>query len=63
MTTWHEIEKDGLPNEVIVLAEKRWEARIRGDYAESDRIRRALERRGYYIDDREDGWDIEPIAH
>ncbi len=52
-------EKNGeLPEKIKQLAGKREEARKNGDYAESDKLREALEKAGYLIEDGKEGTRI-----
>jgi cysteinyl-tRNA synthetase len=50
-----------IPNEVITLADQRLEARLRKDWAESDRLRAALTQAGWQVKDTPDSYQLTPI--
>ncbi|PJA89495.1 MAG: cysteine--tRNA ligase, partial [Candidatus Moranbacteria bacterium CG_4_9_14_3_um_filter_33_15] len=43
-----------IPNFIIDLAEKRKEARLKKDFATSDKLRNEIEKLGYLIEDLKD---------
>lgn len=47
-----------IPDEIIKIAEKRKEARENKDWAESDRLRDEIEAKGFYVEDKKDGYTI-----
>lgn len=47
-----------VPDEVKLLAEKRWEAKLKRDWAEADAIRGQIANLGYQILDSKDGYEI-----
>jgi cysteinyl-tRNA synthetase len=54
-------EKPAPPDAVVALAMQRREARVRGDYQESDRLREEIARRGWDVRDRPGGdWSLAP---
>ncbi len=48
----------GVPDEIRRLAQKRFEARARSDFAAADELRRRIEEDGYEIQDRPDGYRV-----
>jgi cysteinyl-tRNA synthetase len=46
------------PDAVKQLAEQRWVARLAKDFAEADRLRDELQRAGFMMRDRKDGYDL-----
>ena len=53
-------EQKEIPEEIIILAEKRKQARDNKDWAESDRLRDEIQSKGYIIKDSKEGYDLEP---
>lgn len=51
-----------IPDEVLDIADERWEARLAKNWAEADRLRDELARLGWVMKDGKDGYDLEPIA-
>ena len=51
-------EKSETPEEVVKMAEERWNAKLNKDYAKSDLLRNKLLEMGYEILDKRDGYDI-----
>jgi cysteinyl-tRNA synthetase len=49
------LEEDELPTEIIILGNKREDARGRKDWAESDRLRDEIASKGYIVKDTKDG--------
>ena len=49
------------PSEIQELAAKRWNARQERDWETADSIREELRDRGWQVNDRSDGFDLEPI--
>ena len=47
-----------IPGEIIELAEKRQKARKNKDWAESDRIRDEIAKKGYTIKDTKNGYEL-----
>lgn len=50
-----------IPNEVLVLAKERVAARKNKDWAESDRLRNAISKKGFQVQDTGDGYEILPL--
>ncbi len=48
----------GVPEEIRRLAQERFEARARSDFAAADELRRRIEEDGYEIQDRPDGYRV-----
>ena len=51
-------EENNIPKEIIELAEKRNQARINKDWAESDKLRDEILSKGYMIKDTKEGYEI-----
>ncbi len=51
-------EENDVPKEIIELAEKRNQARINKDWAESDKLRDEILSKGYMIKDTKEGYEI-----
>jgi cysteinyl-tRNA synthetase len=51
-------EEEGAPAEVVELAERRQEARVRGDFSEGDRLRSEIEAAGWEARDVADGFRL-----
>jgi cysteinyl-tRNA synthetase len=51
-----------IPDEVLDIADERWEARLAKNWAEADRLRDELAQLGWVMKDGKDGYDLEPIA-
>ncbi len=51
-------KKEVIPEEIIILAEARLIARLKKDWAESDRLRAEIEAKGFNIKDKESGYEI-----
>jgi cysteinyl-tRNA synthetase len=51
-------EEEGAPAEIVGLAERRQEARARGDFAEGDRLRAEIEAAGWEARDAVDGFRL-----
>jgi len=47
-----------VPNEVSLLAEKRWKAKQDRNWAEADALRAQIDALGYIIKDSKDGYTI-----
>ena len=54
-------EKDVFPNEVKLLAEKRWEAKKDKNWAVADELRKQIAELGYTILDNKDGFEVKKI--
>ena len=52
------LEEEEIPQEIKDLAEKRWQAKLARDWAVADALRGELDKLGYLIKDRKDGYDI-----
>lgn len=50
-----------IPDDVLDLADARWEARLAKNWAEADRLRDALVALGWHMKDGKDGYDILPL--
>lgn len=67
MTKFNEIlglnfdENEEIPEEIKVLAEKRWQARLNKDWAQSDALRDELNSKGYAVKDSKDGYQLGKI--
>ncbi|MBI4454116.1 cysteine--tRNA ligase [Candidatus Woesearchaeota archaeon] len=55
-------EVEEIPEEIVKLAKKRQEARNNKNYAESDKLRDLMKKKGYYVDDAASGYVIKKIA-
>ncbi|TVR50268.1 MAG: cysteine--tRNA ligase [Puniceicoccaceae bacterium] len=55
-----ESEAAPIPAEAARLAEERWQAKSRKDFATADRLRGELLQLGFKVLDRKDGYDLEP---
>ena len=53
-----DIKKLSFPKEILILAEKRKQAKANKDFAASDTIRKQIEEKGYVIEDSKDGYTI-----
>ena len=53
--------KSQLPQEIVLLAQKRWEAKQNRDFQTADKIRNELYEQGYKISDSKDGYTIEKL--
>jgi cysteinyl-tRNA synthetase len=49
-----------VPTEIVLLAEKRWEARKMKNWSESDRLRDEIANRGWTVMDGKDSYELEP---
>lgn len=49
-----------IPNEILELGQKRWEAKKAKDYSRADSLRDALLEKGWTIKDNAEGFEIEP---
>lgn len=47
-----------IPDEVKSLAEKRWQAKVNKDWAAADTLRAEIDKLGYLIKDKKDGYDV-----
>ena len=47
------------PEEITLLAEKRWESKVKRDFATADALREEIRSMGWIILDRKDGYDIQ----
>jgi len=54
----NELKKDIIPKEIIVLAEKRKQAKIKKDFKTSDELRKQIEDRGFTIEDVKGGYRL-----
>jgi cysteinyl-tRNA synthetase len=54
------IEVIVIPDEVMQLAELRWQAKQSKQFAESDRLREEIDTLGYIVKDKKDGFDVLP---
>ena len=50
-----------IPQEIVVLAEKRWQAKLDKNWQEADSIRNKIIERGYNLKDSKDGYEIEKL--
>lgn len=55
-------ELEEVPENVIRIAEVRWEARLAKNWAESDRLRDDLLAMGWVVKDGKDGYTLEPLG-
>ncbi len=53
--------KDEIPQDIINLAQKRWQAKKDRDFALADSLRGELLEKGYVVKDSKDGFEIEKI--
>ncbi len=51
-------EKVHVPEEVSKLAKKRWEAKQKKDFKKADELREKINKLGFIVNDKTDGWDI-----
>lgn len=51
-----------IPDEVLDIADERWEARLAKNWAEADRLRDELAKLGWVMKDGKDGYDLEPTS-
>lgn len=56
------IEIENIPEEITNLAEKREECRKKKDFKTSDEIREEINKKGYLIEDTEDGYKLRKIT-
>jgi len=49
------------PEEIKVLAQKRWDAKQTKDWAAADQLRAELTEKGWTIKDSKDGFEIEKL--
>lgn len=54
----NEVEDVTIPTEITQLAEKRLEAKKKGDYSTADTLRKTIADHGYVVDDTKDGYTI-----
>ena len=47
-----------IPQEVIILAEKRQQARKNKNWQEADELRNAIKQKGYTVKDSKEGYEI-----
>ena len=52
------VQEDKIPKDILEIAEKREEARIKGDFTLSDNLRKQIADQGYTIEDLEKGFKI-----
>ena len=57
-TAANAVFQKGVPEEIRRLAQERFEARARSDFAAADELRRRIEDDGYEIQDRPDGYRV-----
>ncbi len=50
-----------IPQEIVDLANQRWDVRQKKDFQESDRLRKVIQSKGFDIKDSKDKFDIVPI--
>lgn len=50
-----------IPDHVQRIAQERWQARLRRDFARADELRRQLAAEGFHVRDRSDGYDLVPL--
>ena len=50
-----------IPDEVKELAQQRWEFRSNKNFAESDRLRKVIQEKGFDIKDSKDKFEVIPI--
>jgi len=55
-----EVKKDDAPDEVVALAQARWEAKQAKDWGKADTLRNELLAQGWVIKDSKDGFELEP---
>ncbi|MBI4225986.1 cysteine--tRNA ligase [Candidatus Roizmanbacteria bacterium] len=56
----NEVQEEKIPEEILDLAQKREEARKRGDFSTSDKLRSQIAEKGYIVEDLEKGFKIKP---
>jgi cysteinyl-tRNA synthetase len=54
----HAVFQKGVPEEIRRLAQERFEARARSDFATADELRKRIEEAGYEVQDRPDGYRV-----
>lgn len=54
------VERLGVPNDVMELARKRTDLRSEGKYEESDKVREEILKKGFIIKDTPGGYELEP---
>ena len=55
-----EVQKTEAPEEIIALAEQRWQAKQAKDWAKADEAREALLSQGWLVKDSKDGFELTP---
>lgn len=55
---FNEVEEQKIPAEILNLAQKREEARRKGDFILSDKLRKKIDDQGYIVEDLEKGYKI-----
>ena len=55
--------EESLPNEIIELIKEREEKRLNQDFEAADKIRKQIEKEGYYLEDTKLGPKIKKISH
>ena len=58
----NKIKNEEIPEDIIKLAEKREKCRKEKDFKNSDKIREEINKKGYLIEDAEDGYKIRRLA-
>ena len=56
-----EEEKGEIPEDIVDLAEKRWQAKKNKDWTKADSLRAELKEKGYEIKDSSDSYTINKI--
>lgn len=54
------VEVVAVPDEIMQLAEQRWNAKQSKDWAAADELRKKIDAAGWIIKDRKDGYDVVP---
>lgn len=56
-----EAEVETIPQEIKIIAEKRWQAKADKDFATADKLRKEIEAAGYAMEDGKDGYKLKKI--
>jgi cysteinyl-tRNA synthetase len=57
-----EAKKSDAPEEILALAQQRWDAKQAKDWAKADELRNALLAEGWVVKDSKDGFELEPTT-
>lgn len=61
MIDWSLMTQDSIPEEILILAQERIQAKQAKNFSEADNIRSQIEAKGYKLTDSKDGIIIEKI--